>query len=337
MFKFNVRSAFKHKELKNFKNIFLFSTIASIALISNTSFATQCIHHYNGEYQQMKWYEISKPFWFGVYKAEGRKLMFYESSKVKQKHLIPEYVISARSLSNSFRVAFRSDRYFSTMSSQLDVALMAYGSAKLAKSELLTTNFDYYGEIKNLLNEVVLPLLSGKDGKLSSETLLHLRGVLQSSALNEPRQTSEAEKIIAAYQARFENHIDFQQKRNQMLIGWLADAMGVKRPIGPRTEVTFGNNLEGILSALLVTGVKLKEVDKLKNGNQLTLVLESSEPTFSENNTFHPKLIIKVSGSVAVIIEQKYSGWSYRVVEKSEFYGFKNPNVKFRKMFSVSL
>ena len=334
---FNPNSTSRNKKTKSLRNTFLVSAFTCLSIFSAPAHATHCIQHYNGEYQQMKWYEVSEPFWLGVYKAEGRKLMSYETAKLKSKHLIPDYLRSARSLTYSFRTAFRKYRYFSTMTSQLDLALMAYSSVKLAKSENLAANFDYYGEIKNLLNEVVLPLLSGKDGKIDSQTLVHLRGVLQSSELNEPKQRSEVDKIIGAYQARIENHIDFQQRRNNLVLGWLADFMGVKRPVGPRSEVTFSNNLEGVLSALLVTGVQPKEVKKLKNGNQLTLVLESSEPTFSENDTFNPKIIVKVSGSVAVILEQDYNGWNYRVVEKSEFYGFKNPNVKFRKMFQLSL
>lgn len=334
---FNTNSTSLNRKTKSLRNTLLVSTFAYLSIFSASSHATHCIQHYNGEYQQIKWHQVSEPFWFGVYKAEGRHLMSYEAAKLRPKHLIPEYLRSSKSLAYSFSRAFRKDRYFSTMTSQLDLALMVYSSAKLAKSENLTASFDYYGEIKNLLHEVVLPLLSGKDGKLNAETVIHLQSVLQSSELHEPKKRSEVDEIIRAYQARIETHIDFQQKRNNLVLGWLANFMGVQRPIGPRTEVTFRNNLEGVLSALLFTGVQPKEIEKLKNGNQLTLVLESSEPTFSENDTFSPKLIVKVSDSVAVILEQDYNGWHYRVVKKSEFYGFENPNVKFRKMFKLSL
>lgn len=333
---FNRDSLSKKNETKKLRNSFIVSTFICIAAFTTPSRANHCMHYYNGNYQQMRWYEVSKPFWNGVYKAEGRKLQPYETSKLKPRHLIPESLVSARSLTHSFRNAFKSDKYFSTMAPQLDMVLMIYSSLKLAKSENLAPH-DYYGEIKNLLNEVVLPLLSGKDGKLDPQTYVHLQGVLQRSSLNEPKQKPELDKLIAAYQARIENHVDFQQKRNELALGWLADFMGAKRPIGPKSEITFGNTLDGILSALLVTGVKLKEVEKLQNGDQLVLVLESNEPTFSKNDTFSPQVIVKVSGTVAVTLEQSYSAWNYRVVEKSDFYEFKNPNVTFRKMFRLSL
>lgn len=225
--------------------------------------------------------------------------------------------------------AFYRERYFAAVMPQLRVALVIYSSLKLAKSTTPLTKEQYYSEISNMFQEVIFPILTNEKGELTSDVKLHLQTVLSQKNLYpyEDKAYSLFDRIADGYQAKWANHLDFQEKRLAQLF-----------PQAPHSfEMKYAHSMDGILNMLYDLGIKAKQIPRMQKAqSQLTLVFQAGDKGFSETNVFKPRIIVKALDKVAVVLEQSVAGWHYRVLNAEQMNELNDPNVKQRKFFKLS-
>lgn len=314
-------------------------SLALFTFFSNQVLAIQCFQYYRN-YANAKWKEESDPYRIGIQLANDpdRRLQDYEKIYFKpSKHQVPPNVIIARDVSAAYNQAFAGVKYFGSTSVFLEMMTFALTTLKLNTVEANTfSRDDIRGLIKENLNSVVLPLLLNEKGDLDNETRLYLLNLLERPTLTSSFSNSKSNNLSFYFRNRAIDNVNGIHNFGLTVLHTFSSFWGTAPPRARFSNTPYHHDLDGFKRAFELLGVKTKELNTLKDGKQFTLFLESSGNTFDSISTRNPVFILKVDGDVVVFAEHSDSGksWHFRVMKKSEIFGFNDHKVRSKKLIS---